>query len=87
MKVTLHPGGSGLTFNLDDIGYAIGVTLRAGCQVTGEGYFHRKIKSIGVLRQEKGFSLFEAKTLIEFAITMIEQCEGNKLPAALNPID
>ena len=76
-----------MTFDLDDISYAIGVTLRAGSQITGEGHFHRKIKSIGVLRQEKGFGLFEAKTLIGFAITMIEQCEGNKLPAMLNPIE
>ena len=87
MKVVLHPGGSGMTFDLDDISYAIGVVLRAGCQITGEGHFHRKIKSIGALRQEKGFYLVEAKALVEFALVMIEQCEGNKLPAMLNPID
>lgn len=67
----------------EDISYAIGVALRARAEQNP----YQKIPAIKYLRMEKGYGLYEAKTLIEFAVEMIKQCEGNKLPAALNPID
>jgi len=88
MCITIEPHGSNpVVLSLDDISYAIGVALRAGAPDSGEGHWTRKIQAIKYLRMEKGYGLYQAKTLIEFAVKMIEQCEGNKLPAMLNPID
>ena len=89
MQVSIMPDGynTAVVASLDDISYAIGVALRADAPTSGEGCWGRKIAAIKYLREEKGFGLYGAKTLIEFAVKMIEQCEGNKLGAALNPID
>lgn len=88
MKVTLQreDGKTIITSNLDGISYAIGVALRAGAPV-GKGGWGSKISAIKHLREEKGYYLTEAIILIDFAWEMIKQCEGNKLPAMLNPID
>lgn len=86
VAITPEANNTAVVVSLDDISYAIGVALRADAPKMEEGCWGRKIAAIKHLREEKGFGLYQSKTLIEFAVKMIEQCEGNKLPAALNPI-
>ena len=86
-NVTIKPEGSTsqVLSNLEGISYAIGVTLRAAPDEDKRAY--RKITAIKYLRQETNCGLYEAKALIEFAMEMLKMCEGNKLPAMLNPIE